>query len=109
MFNAIGMVMNYQNSYGCDTMIHLRPVALPQVGQCGNQIGCRFWDLAICRHSCNRSGGSLAPPVFIGYVGCYWDSTCLWYYSILKHTNTYQYNMLEFYYHNTYLPYSSSA
>ena len=47
--------------------------------------------------------------VFIGYVGCYWDSTCLWYYSILKHTNTYQYNMLEFYYHNTYLPYSSSA
>lgn len=28
-----------------------------QVGQCGNQIGCRFWDLALREHAKNNENG----------------------------------------------------
>ena len=28
-----------------------------QVGQCGNQIGCRFWDLALREHAAQNKGG----------------------------------------------------
>jgi hypothetical protein len=28
-----------------------------QIGQCGNQIGCRFWDHALKEHAFNSSGG----------------------------------------------------
>jgi tubulin epsilon len=28
-----------------------------QVGQCGNQVGCRFWELALREHAAHNSGG----------------------------------------------------
>lgn len=28
-----------------------------QVGQCGNQIGCRFWELALREHAAANKGG----------------------------------------------------
>lgn len=28
-----------------------------QVGQCGNQIGCRFWDMALREHAAHNSKG----------------------------------------------------
>ena len=29
----------------------------PQVGQCGNQVGCRFWELALREHAAYNAGG----------------------------------------------------
>lgn len=29
-----------------------------QVGQCGNQIGCRFWDLAVKEHKLHNASGT---------------------------------------------------
>ena len=29
----------------------------PQVGQCGNQIGCRFWELALREHAAYNTKG----------------------------------------------------
>jgi hypothetical protein len=28
-----------------------------QVGQCGNQVGCRFWELALREHAAHNKGG----------------------------------------------------
>lgn len=34
-----------------------------QVGQCGNQIGCRFWDLALREHAAVNVGGVFDEPI----------------------------------------------
>eukprot|EP00040_Diaphanoeca_grandis_P043976 m.10911 g.10911 ORF g.10911 m.10911 type:complete len:465 (-) comp8553_c0_seq1:56-1450(-) len=34
-----------------------------QVGQCGNQIGCRFWDLALREHAAVNKGGLYDEPI----------------------------------------------
>ena len=33
-----------------------REVIFVQVGQCGNQIGCRFWDMALQEHAQHAAG-----------------------------------------------------
>lgn len=45
-----------QRSYVADAALGcaLRP---RQVGQCGNQIGCRFWELALREHAAHNKGG----------------------------------------------------
>ena len=35
-----------------------REIITVQVGQCGNQIGCRFWDLALREHAAQNKGGT---------------------------------------------------
>eukprot|EP00397_Hematodinium_sp_SG-2012_P012137 GEMP01012299.1.p1 GENE.GEMP01012299.1~~GEMP01012299.1.p1 ORF type:complete len:498 (+),score=96.95 GEMP01012299.1:122-1615(+) len=39
-----------------------REVITIQVGQCGNQVGCRFWELALCEHGMQRKQSS--SPIF---------------------------------------------
>jgi tubulin epsilon len=34
-----------------------RRAARNQVGQCGNQVGCRFWELALREHAAHNKGG----------------------------------------------------
>lgn len=34
-----------------------RELITVQVGQCGNQIGCRFWELALREHAAYNQGG----------------------------------------------------
>lgn len=34
-----------------------------QVGQCGNQIGCRFWDLALREHAAVNRDGLFDEPI----------------------------------------------
>ena len=38
-----------------------RELVTVQVGQCGNQIGCRFWDIALREHASMCTSGA---PVF---------------------------------------------
>jgi len=38
-----------------------RELVTVQVGQCGNQIGCRFWDIALREHAAMCTSGA---PVF---------------------------------------------
>lgn len=38
-------------------LIMPRELITIQVGQCGNQIGCRFWDLALREHAAQNKGG----------------------------------------------------
>ena len=33
------------------------PTLPHQVGQCGNQVGCRFWELALREHAAYNAGG----------------------------------------------------
>lgn len=34
-----------------------------QVGQCGNQIGCRFWELALREHAAYNAKGVFDEPL----------------------------------------------
>jgi tubulin epsilon len=34
-----------------------REVVTVQVGQCGNQIGCRFWEMALREHAAHSPDG----------------------------------------------------
>lgn len=34
-----------------------REIVTVQVGQCGNQVGCRFWEAALREHAAGDNGG----------------------------------------------------
>jgi len=39
-----------------------RELVTLQVGQCGNQVACRFWDLALREHAAHNAGGVYDEP-----------------------------------------------
>lgn len=40
-----------------------RELVTIQVGQCGNQIGCRFWELALREHAAYNAKGVFDEPL----------------------------------------------
>ena len=34
-----------------------------QLGQCGNQVGCRFWEMALREHAAHNAGGRYDEPL----------------------------------------------